>query len=587
MYEVIFTSNFLLNFLFSLIFILFNITFSHLVSFKLTQYKIIIFSKFQPLIIFFTIFVFYVLLFNILILFNFNGYLRSLFFLIIFFQLIYFLKYFKSLNFNLIQKIKFSNIDKYIFLISLIFYLVAILPISDADSIALHQNISNQLYLYGIKNIDLQYHISFSILSNSHLLQILSPVLNSDNLGSQLNLITFLFFLFSLYKIQKNFALILFSCPLIIYFISAQKLQLFFGILYLLIFIIIHQKLIKNRIGLFLIILLLAFYASANLNYILLSIPLFFFLIFKYKKMWKDILKFSTLSFCIIILPLFIIKHLYYGNFIAPFLDNIFGTNNNNYNALVYALRSTEGWLSNPLNFESYLRPFISLKIENLSSSFGLIFVFMLIDYKMLKKLSYFPIILILIILSTGQILPRYYFEAFLILAYYFKNENILSKLVILGQSSVIFIISITFVFISYVKFNVIMDKTLFLNNFAHSYYNSVQNKQLQFDDNILDLTIARDSTFYKRNILSPRNISVLNNYNSEKDTNLIKFLNENSIKYLISNNSNTFPKCLKIEHVKTIKRKAATRNFLIKKYINEPVSVKIFEIVQNNCNNG
>ena len=583
MYEVIFTNNFLLNFLFSSIFILFNIIFSYLISIRLNQSKVILFANFQPLIIFFIIFLIYVFLFNILILLNLNSNFRLISLIFIFFQIIYFIKNIGNLNFNFFKKIQINNIDKYVIIISLFFYLISILPISDADSIALHQNISNQLYFYGIKNIDLQYYINFSILSNSQILQILSPILNSDNFGAQLNVLTLLFFLISSYKIHKNFTLILFSCPLIIYFISAQKLQLFFGVLYLLVFVIIHQKLIKHKIGLCLTIFLLAFYASANLNYILLSIPLYFFLIFKYKKMIKDIIIFSALSFIIIIFPLFLIKHIYYGNFIAPFLDDIFGKNNTSYNAYAYALRSTEGWLSNPLNYEYYLRPFISFKIQTLSSSFGLIFIFMLIDYKMLKKLNYFPILLILIILSTGQILPRYYFEAFLILAYFFKFKNILPKLIILGQSSVIFIISITFIYISYVKLNVIHDKTSFLNNFAYTHFNSEQNKNIAVEENILDLTAARDSTFYKKNILSTRTLDVLNSYNSNIDLNLFNFLNKNSIKYLILKNSQSLPECLKTKHIQTIQRKAAVRNFLVKKNASNQ-NVNVVKIILNNC---
>ena len=71
---------------------------------------------------------------------------------------------------------------------------------------------------------------------------------------------------FILLNIKKNekFAYIIFACPLIIYFISAQKLQLFFGIIYLLIFIIVNKNLIKNKIELFITILLLTFYASGN-----------------------------------------------------------------------------------------------------------------------------------------------------------------------------------------------------------------------------------------------------------------------------------------------------------------------------------
>ena len=83
---------------------------------------------------------------------------------------------------------------------------------------------------------------------------------------------------------------------------------------------------------------------------------------------------------------------------------------------------------------------------------------------------------------------------------------------------------------------------------------------------------------------MSPRSLNILNNFNPKIDKNLINYLDKNSIKYLIKNDSYILPNCLKINHIKTIKRKAATRNFLIKKHINSPGDVKVFEIVLNNC---
>ena len=89
--------------------------------------------------------------------------------------------------------------------------------------------------------------------------------------------------------------MILLSCPLIIYFVSVQKLSLFFGILYLLIFIQINEKKIQNKLDLFLVIFLLAFYSSGNASYILFTVPLIIYVFVEKKQMWKQLISYSIL----------------------------------------------------------------------------------------------------------------------------------------------------------------------------------------------------------------------------------------------------------------------------------------------------
>ena len=383
MYDLLFTNNFYLNFLNSFLFLTFNIFFSYLLHLSFKQKNLILINQYQPIIIFFSIFAVISFIFNILILSDAYEYFKHALFILSLFQLILVIKYF-----NLIKKIKFKlfKFDRIIGFITLILislYLISILPISDADSIALHQNLSNEIYLKGLKNVDIEKNLSFTIYSNTQNLLIISPIINSDNFGSQLNIIIFILFFIYKYSNNKNFALILLSCPLIIYFISAQKLQLFFGILYLLIFIIIHEKLIKNKIDLFLTIFLLVFYSSGNLSYILFTIPLYVYLFYNYKQRWHNILLYSVVCFVFILLPVFSIKYIYFNNFIAPFLDTLFGTNNFLYNAYSYSIRSTEGWLDNPSDIKKYIRPHFSLKLSELSSSLGIIFLLMLISLKL------------------------------------------------------------------------------------------------------------------------------------------------------------------------------------------------------------
>ena len=450
MYEILFTNNFFINFLNSFFFIVFNIFFSYVVHYNLLKKNHIIIKVYQPLFILFFIFAVISILFNFLILTNNYQYFRETLILILLFQLLYI-----SSHINLVKKINFkffkvNKVNLFILLALIIFYLISILPISDADSIALHQNLSNEIYLKGLRNLEIQKNLPFTIYSNTQNLLIISPILNSDNFGSQLNLIILIFFCFFSFKNNKNFILVLLACPLIIYFISAQKLQFFFGILYLVIFIIVNDKLIKNKISLFLTIFLLFFYSSGNISYILFTVPLYIYLFIEKKRDWKEIIIYSIISVLIIFLPLLIIKQIYFQNFLAPFFDNILGTNKFLYNAYSYSIRSTAGWLYNSTNFELYLKPFLSFNISGFTESFGIIFLLMLLNFKLQRRTKYFSLIIILLVISTGQILPRYYLESFLILAYYFNIQSLLPKLVISSYSVLIVTISLGFVYFAY-----------------------------------------------------------------------------------------------------------------------------------------
>ena len=585
MYEVIFNNNFIINFLISFIFIIFNYFFAKLTADYLTNRGIISVNNFNPLIIFFIVFGFYSFILNILILFNGHSHFRLLIFFTFIIQVGIILKNLKLIKYSKPKIFEIDNYGKFIISILVIFYFISILPITDADSISVHQNLPNQIFLNGIKNVDFQKDIDFTIFSNYETLLILSPILNSDNFGAQLNLITLIFFLFLNFRNHKNFFLVLITSPLIIYFISVQKLQLFFAILYLLLFIVINNNLLKKKIDLFLVIFLLTFYSSGNLSQILFAIPLFLFIVYKQKKFLNEIIFYSLISFFILIFPIFLVKYINFSNFLAPFFNNFFHNDNDLFNALAYTLRSSEGWLLDPTNIEIYLRPFISFDLNQISSSLGIIFLIMLLNYKLLKETKFFPIILILLIISTGQILPRYYFEAFLILAYYFtfKNKYFLSFLII--QNLIIVSIAIGFIYISYFKINVISNKEIFMNNFSYSYQLANQLKKFKLNNNVLDYNLARPSIFLDTNIYSSRTLNILNNYykyDSDKSIqNLSNFIKDNSIKYIVIEDVSSLPPCLRIKNLYETNYQFAVRN-----YFRKPVNNKIFivEITSNNC---
>ena len=278
MYEIIFSYNFLANFLISFFFLITSILFSIKISLNNNIRKLFDFKEYQSIIIFFLIFGIYTFVFSLTILVN-HKLISNIFFVIFFSKLFFVINIFK-MNKILIRD-KFDFKKKIIILIFICLYLISILPLSDADSISIYQYLPTKIFIDGLNKIDLNQNIEFTLLSNAEIILMISPILKSDNFGSQLNMIVLIYFIIIIFKKNKNFSFIMLSSPLIIYFISTQKLQLFFGILFLLTFIIIHNNFIKKKGELFIFIFLLTFYSSAKISYIMFAAPLYIFFVIK------------------------------------------------------------------------------------------------------------------------------------------------------------------------------------------------------------------------------------------------------------------------------------------------------------------
>lgn len=527
------------------------------------------------------VFCLYVVILNIIVIFNYKN-LSYIIFLIFFLKILYLFKVFRNLK--LIFNLDVIKKEKFIFSLFFIFFLISILPLSDADSISIYQYLPSTIYIEGLNEIDLVKNLEFTLLSNTEILLLLSTIFKSDNLGAQLNLLTLFFFIVIKFKDHKNFSLIIFSSPLIIYFISAQKLQLFFGLIFLLLFILINRDTIKKKGELFILILLMIFYSSGKLNYILFTIPLYFYFFYKNLNHWKYIILYSFLSFIIVYVPLLSIKQIYFNNILAPFFDNFLGQQLEAYNAFAFSIRSSEGWISDPTNIHNYVRPFISLEIHTLSSSLGLIFLLMFFNIKLQKKTNYFPLLITILVILTGQILPRYYFEAFLLLAFFYEPKNYFIKLFIYFQILIIFSISLIYIYISYVQLGVVKDKANYMNTFSYSFFNSQQLKKDDLNGNILDYSLGRQSIFLNKNIYSERYVTILSKYNGDYDKKLSNFIDENSIDYIILESIDKLPKCILTKEINKTYRKKSVRNFLVNN--NNKTEYKILKIKDNKCNN-
>ena len=585
MYTSYFSYNFYQNFVLSLIFILINLLFTSVLSTNLKNKRILLFGNLNFLIIFYLIFLIYTSILTFFLIFNIQKYLILFFWILLISKLIFIITIIlkKKFIFPKIKDLNFSN-KSFIFILAILilFYLISILPISDADSIAYHLNSIVHIFENNNEIINPQQFLEFSLLSNTEILLLFSVIFSSDNFGSQLNVISISIFILFFFKEKKLFSLILLSCPLIIFFVSTQKLQIFYGLLYLLLFYLVHEKKIKTNLEIVLFSILLFFYSSGKISYVLFFFPLYlYFVIINIKKI-KFIFYSSLLSFLIIYLPLFYLKYLLFENPLSPFFSNIFLDNNEIFDSFVYSLRTTEGWLNG--NMKNYILPFLPLDVFELSSSLGLCFLLLLLDFRLQKDLHYIPLISIILVLGTGQILPRYFLEIFLILSF-FSNQN--KKLVITTSMIQLFfvvILTLTFFYKSYFDLNVLKGTYDYKKNFSYSFNNNQKIDELNLDGNVLAFFDARAGIYAKKNIFSNRYIDVKNLMDKEnKKENISNFIINNKIKFLINHNKNLYLlDCIKIKKIDEIYLDRKVRNFLIQ---SKSVKSSVF-LVNNTCNN-
>ena len=584
MYSEYFQNNFFINFLPSLLFLILILLCSFQFSFVLKKKNYLFFDN-SPIIVFVVLISLFTILFNYLILLNYVSKINTFFYLFIILLLIFFL-----INIKILPKIKlflfkekkyFNYLGKLKFLAIIIFFFISILPLSDADSVVTHLYFSTKILTDNKLILDLPKDIELLSYLNSEVLLIISAILKSDNFGSQLNFFTLLMAFFLL-KEKNNFQLLLISCPLIIFFISTQKLQLFFGLIYLFTAIYIFNFKIKNKIEIFLVCYLLIFYASGKIYYSLFSIPLFLIFLIKNKKFFKCVIFSSFLTFFLILFPILLKKYISFSNPLAPFFNILFNNDDELYKILSLSLRSSEGWLANSFDLKYLLIPFIPTSFSNLSSTLGPVFILLLTNYKEISKLFYIPYFLIFFIIITGQILPRYYFESFLILIYFVSN-NLIVKIICKIQLLTIILFSLIFFFIAYFQTNIFVSKDEFMRRFTFLYDRSSKISKFNFTENVLNLDQPRESIFLKSNHYGSRYLNAVNFFSSIEDYNkaLIELINKKKINYIISTAKIYLPLCITVKEIDSFSYSQVQRNFLVASQNNK---VYIHKIIENKC---
>ena len=569
MFKLAFDTPVIFSLLYSIIFLIINLSLSNNLNNFFKKKKIFYNFEYSYLLSFYFIFLLDCLIFNLLILLEQKILSFYLYYIC---KILIFIILFKKINFN----IKYTKIDfVYTFILS-IFLIISFLPVTDADSISIHLNFP-LAYLYNQENIfDPIKYTELSLYLNSEIILLNSVLIKSSNLGNLLNFSTLVIFLYlSFEKIKKNnFLIFFFSMPLILFLLNTQKLQIFFAILYLVIFIYFYSSSIKkiNNRSLLVISLLIIFYISGKLNYLLLSIPLIIFILIKIKIKSLTFLRYLILASIVLILPILLNKYYFYQDPVAPFLSNLLNTDLQ-YKNLLNTI-SKQGWRADDFKYTDLFQFIVPTNTSYLSAATGFGFLYILYKNLTQKIQPYFYISIsgILLIYFSGQIMSRFYLESILLLFWY-SNFKIIKIINYFFKLQVFIIAIILSLFIFYSFTNISQNTNRFMSQYSYTYFNALNLNNLQTNENILLLDIVRDSIFYNKNIYS---FKVKNN-----DKYLIDTIKNYNIKYIVTKNINKIPKCITVELNKKIKIKNVTRNFLKKEKLEFN---QIFLVKKNNC---
>ena len=543
--------------------------------FFLENKKFLIKSNYNYLAVFFLFFAILSFVFNFLFYFDFLSK-----FILKFILYIFYLIFVLSVLFNSQKQKIFKEFVNFIFILKKkkynilligIFFIISTFPMSDADSLV-YFNLPTQLLSYGNILSDISY-LENRLFSSAELILLLSFVTNFNNFGSILNCIC-LFFLCSSLAKDKKFDSILFiiSTPLIIYFVSSNKLQLFFAILYFIIFLFMKSIKKFNNFNIFVLTLLIIFFVSGKISNILIALPITLFFFYRiYKQFFFRTFFFLFLNFLLVYFPILLKKFEIYGDPFSPFFEYLKNNPDQVVNQFAYNLRSSQGWLGLAdftIIIESILKIFFPSSISNLTNTLGLgmLLIFFIKFYKSEKEIYILSISNIMLILLTGQILPRYFIESFFLLSlnFYSLRFDVTKKffyfifkvkILLITILSTIYIIYCLYLLYPYTS------KKNYLDKLAFTYSYASQVKKLNLKENVLSLDVSRKTIFFEINFFASSSLFLTN----DRLKNLTNFIKIQNIKYLISKNIDIGVKnCLDLELITKFNYiEQAKRNFL------------------------
>lgn len=349
---------------------------------------------------------------------------------------------------NFKTKIFIKDLNNFDYLILFFFLILAFAPTSDADSLDYHlgyplELLRNEKYLVRddwfhskITGIG-EFYILFGLIAGS---PIFGQIVNF------LGLYYFFRFIDGLIKKQKIDNLkartLIFSTPLLLWFVYSQKIQLLPSVMTPLLFIYLKDTVQKNLKNYSIFLINLTFIFFCKVNFIFISVLIFFFSL-KYINNKK---KYFFLVFCIgtmLVIPRFYTNYVFFGDIYPPIFEQF--KSNPNIEFLDFTKDLGRDRASFKFIFYEYF--FFPIKFvinKDLKSSsillsvFYLFLIYFVINFKHYFKNSLFQFILIntIILLVLPNFQPRYFLETywFLILLilsnYSLIKNNLFFKLI-------------------------------------------------------------------------------------------------------------------------------------------------------------
>ena len=482
----------------------------------------------------------------------FFGYTISLFGIFHLFYLAY------NINIKILKNYKIIIIKKYliIFIILILFLLISLSPVTDIDSLDYH--LGAPLEWFRNKSFFARYdwfHYRLAGLGENLSLYGLYFGLENFSQLIQYSGLIIIILISKQYLKEKNtyiFYIAILSSPVLLFLISTQKFLLFPSSLIFVSYLLLTEERGGHFRKLLISNALILFAIGCKITFIFISVPLLiysFYLSIKSGKFLK-LLIFTTLLFLLINFPSYVNNFRFYGDPISP---------------------SLEGFKNNPniaiINFSNMIMSFrydlsqfiIPIRLGDISTIIGAgILILLFINYTKVKK----NIIIQLLILAVTFIFYRYFFNA--APRFFFEFYIILIYLCVKDYESLYFKKVLIFILTAQLLFNSLFalygSATLFKGSLSEKNKHTVKSESAEGYDvaKWIDETIPKETIIavegYKRfNALMPRkSISWEYMYHS-KEKNLIKYLYDNKVEFIIHNQQS---------HIKKIIEKCINKNY-------------------------
>ena len=514
---------------------------------------------------------------------------KQILLILLIFNFFYFLYYFKKNTKYISINQSTPLIEKKIIIYLLIVFFSSIGIVTDADSLIYNSKVS-KIILNGFPISYFIDNIHISLFGIIEIFNVYQEILGTSNVNRILNifcLINFILFIKTFSKNLKNtnfFILSILSIPVFAIILNHEKTFLLPLFTQFSIFVFVFFKKKISEIEKFLIISALISTSLFKLSFILSSLIIFIFVMYKFYDPTKILKVFgiTILSFIIFGLPHIIFKFYHFGNPFNPFLSNIFTSifnENINHNFAHYLKQwLNSGSLIYPLNL------FIPGTISKMHNILGIgFFILLLIKFKKNKQnieLLVISTVSLILTIIFSQNSPRFYvFSLMLFSCFILINDlnfkKLLSKIILVQFIFTTSIISLMIpVTISTSWLGEYSEK--YRNKFIFRYEINQKINKLIGKNKFIIIDIPN---YYSQNYdISIMTIFLANNNNDIK--NLKKFLNANKVEYLITNNfeiqkikflnikekkiDNFLKKCFNKSEIKKFNLEVANRKKLI-----------------------